>query len=118
MAKKIVVIGTGYVGLPLAIMLARSGYEVIGIDIEENVVNAINEGVLHLAEEEVKQDDYFYKEHRYGAFHRTITLPGGLNTDEAEAAFEDGVLKLTLPKSEAIKPKQIKVKGKTESAAK
>ena len=55
MAKKIVVIGTGYVGLPLAIMLARSGYEVIGVDIEENIVSAINEGALHLAEEEVKQ---------------------------------------------------------------
>ena len=55
MARKIVVIGTGYVGLPLAIMLARSGYEVIGVDIEENIVNAINDGVLHLAEEEVKQ---------------------------------------------------------------
>lgn len=55
MAKKIVVIGTGYVGLPLAIMLARSGYEVIGVDIEENIVNAINKGVLHLAEEEAKQ---------------------------------------------------------------
>lgn len=55
MAKKIVVIGTGYVGLPLAIMLARSGYEVIGVDIEENIVNAINEGVLHLAEEKIKQ---------------------------------------------------------------
>jgi UDP-N-acetyl-D-mannosaminuronic acid dehydrogenase len=54
-AKKIVVIGTGYVGLPLAVMLARSGHEVIGVDIEENVVNAINEGVLHMAEEEVKQ---------------------------------------------------------------
>ena len=40
-AKKIVVIGTGYVGLPLAIMLARSGYEVIGVDIEENIVNAL-----------------------------------------------------------------------------
>ncbi|MBA7658755.1 UDP-N-acetyl-D-mannosamine dehydrogenase [subsurface metagenome] len=55
MAKKIVVIGTGYVGLPLAIMLARSGYEVTGVDIEENIVDAINEGVLHLAEEEAKQ---------------------------------------------------------------
>ena len=55
MAKKIVVIGTGYVGLPLAIMLARSGYEVIGVDIEENVVDAINEGVLHLAEEDIKR---------------------------------------------------------------
>ncbi len=55
MVKKIVVVGTGYVGLPLAIMLARSGYEVVGVDIEENVVNAINNGILHLAEEEIKQ---------------------------------------------------------------
>ena len=55
MAKKIVVMGTGYVGLPLAIMLARNGYQVIGVDIEENVVNAINEGILHLAEEDVSR---------------------------------------------------------------
>lgn len=55
MSKKIVVIGTGYVGLPLAIMLARSGHEVIGVDIEANVVNAINEGILHLDEVEIKQ---------------------------------------------------------------
>jgi len=54
-AKKIVVIGTGYVGLPLAIMLARSGYEVIGVDVEEDVVDSINKGVLHLAEDEVRQ---------------------------------------------------------------
>ena len=53
--KRIVVIGTGYVGLPLAVMLARAGYEVIGVDIEENVVNAINDGTLHLAEEEIQQ---------------------------------------------------------------
>ena len=55
MVKRIVVIGTGYVGLPLAVMLARAGYEVIGVDIEENVVNAINDGTLHLAEEEIQQ---------------------------------------------------------------
>jgi UDP-N-acetyl-D-mannosaminuronic acid dehydrogenase len=53
--KKIVVMGTGYVGLPLAVMLARVGHEVIGVDIEENVVNAINEGVLHLAEKDIKE---------------------------------------------------------------
>ncbi|MBI4333588.1 MAG: nucleotide sugar dehydrogenase [Chloroflexi bacterium] len=53
--KKIVVIGTGYVGLPLAIMLARAGHQVIGVDIEENVVNAINEGVLPFAEEDVRK---------------------------------------------------------------
>jgi UDP-N-acetyl-D-mannosaminuronic acid dehydrogenase len=36
--KKIVVIGTGYVGLPAAIMLANSGYEVVGVDIDKNIV--------------------------------------------------------------------------------
>jgi UDP-N-acetyl-D-mannosaminuronic acid dehydrogenase len=55
LAKKIVVVGTGYVGLPLAIMLARAGYEVVGVDIEENVVNGINTGLLHLAEEDIKR---------------------------------------------------------------
>jgi UDP-N-acetyl-D-mannosaminuronic acid dehydrogenase len=55
LAKKIVVVGTGYVGLPLAIMLARAGYEVVGVDIQENVVNAINTGILHLAEDEIKR---------------------------------------------------------------
>jgi len=54
-SKKIVVMGTGYVGLPLAIMLARVGYRVIGVDIKENVVKAINEGVLNLAEEDIKR---------------------------------------------------------------
>ena len=55
MPKKIVVIGTGYVGLPLAIMLARSGYKVVGVDIEENIVNAINKKVLYVAEDKIKQ---------------------------------------------------------------
>lgn len=55
MGKKIVVIGTGYVGLPLAIMLARAGHEVVGVDIEDRVVEAINNGVLPAGEEEIKQ---------------------------------------------------------------
>ncbi len=55
MSKKIVVMGTGYVGLPLAIMLARVGYKVIGVDIKENVVKAINEGVLNLAEDDIRR---------------------------------------------------------------
>ena len=41
--KKIVVMGIGYVGLPLALMLAKSGSKVIGVDINEEVVKALNE---------------------------------------------------------------------------
>ena len=64
------------------------------------------------ADEEVKREDYLYQEHRYGTFSRSVTLPSGLDTDKAEADFENGVLTLTIPKSAKIKPKQIKVKAK------
>lgn len=66
------------------------------------------------AEKKVKQEDYFYQERRYGAFSRAVTLPEGLGTDKAEANFEDGVLTLTIPKSEKVKPKEIKIKAKAE----
>ncbi len=53
--QTIVVIGTGYVGLPAALMLAKAGYDVVGVDINENIVRAINEGVLLIKEEELQQ---------------------------------------------------------------
>ncbi len=57
MAEKkqtVVVIGTGYVGLPAALLLARAGHTVVGVDINENIVRAINEGVLHIKEDELQ----------------------------------------------------------------
>jgi len=54
MAKKIVVIGTGYVGLPAALMLANAGHEVVGVDIDKNIVEAINKGEMHINEEELQ----------------------------------------------------------------
>lgn len=64
------------------------------------------------AEEEVKQDSYVRQEISYGAFSRSILLPSSLQTDKAEATFENGVLTLTIPKAEETKPKQIKIKPK------
>jgi HSP20 family protein len=66
----------------------------------------------HKEEQEVKDEDYFYKERRYGTFSRSVTLPVQVKSDKAEAVFENGILTLTLPKAEAVKPKQIKVKAK------
>jgi len=63
------------------------------------------------AEQEVKREDYLYQERRYGAFSRSVALPDGLKPDKAEATMEDGVLTLTIPKAEEIKPKAIKVKA-------
>jgi HSP20 family protein len=64
------------------------------------------------AEEEVKKKDYLYQERRYGSFSRSMVLPSGLKTDKAEATVEDGVLTLTIPKAEEVKPKAIKVKAR------
>ncbi len=67
--------------------------------------------VKHEAEKEEK-GRYHYRERRYGAFQRSVTLPTNVDTDAAEAVFENGVLKLTLPKVEEAKPKRIEVKTK------
>lgn len=63
-------------------------------------------------ESEVKEKDYIRKERRFGSFTRSVTLPNGLKADKAEAAFENGVLTLKVPKSEEVKPKSIKIKSK------
>jgi UDP-N-acetyl-D-mannosaminuronic acid dehydrogenase len=54
MKSKIVVVGTGYVGLPAALMLAKAGCEVVGVDINENVVRAINERTMLINEEKLQ----------------------------------------------------------------
>jgi HSP20 family protein len=64
------------------------------------------------AETEVKKENYICQERRYGAFSRSVSLPGGILPDKAEASFENGVLILTIPKAEEVKPKTIKVKAK------
>lgn len=66
----------------------------------------------HKEEQAVKEEDYFYRERRYGAFSRSVAIPAKVKSDKAEAVFENGVLTLRLPKAEEIKPKQIKIKPK------
>jgi UDP-N-acetyl-D-mannosaminuronic acid dehydrogenase len=47
---KVCVLGLGYIGLPTAALLANRGYDVIGVDINEEVVNIINSGKIHIKE--------------------------------------------------------------------
>jgi HSP20 family protein len=83
--------------------------EDVTIDITGDTLTVKGE---HKAEQEVKREDYLYQERRYGAFSRSVVLPNGLKSDKAEATMEDGVLTLTIPKAEKVKPKAIKVKAK------
>jgi HSP20 family protein len=64
------------------------------------------------AEEKVERANYIRRERRYGAFSRSLTLPTTIVAEKAKAEFENGVLTLTLPKAEEVKPKTIKVKTK------
>ena len=58
------------------------------------------------AEGEVK---YHRREREAGKFNRMITLPGEVEAGNVEAKLSDGILKITLPKAEGSKPRQIKV---------
>jgi len=60
-------------------------------------------------EEEIKETDYFRSERVYGAFQRVVQLPTEVVADKAKATYKDGVLKITVPKTQKAMPKEIKV---------
>lgn len=60
-------------------------------------------------EKEIKEKDYVRSERYYGAFHRSFTLPAGVDPQKVNAGYKDGVLEITLPKREDARPKEIKV---------
>jgi HSP20 family protein len=63
-------------------------------------------------QEEEKERAYHLREQRYGIFERTFILPTAVVSDKAKAEFENGILTITLPKAEEVKPKMISVKAK------
>jgi len=66
-------------------------------------------------QEAEKQDkSWQIREHRWGAFERSVRLPTGVIADKAKAEFDNGILTISLPKSEEVKPKMISVRTKTK----
>lgn len=64
-------------------------------------------------DKERKDEDYYLREHRYGRVERIVTLPYAVNSDEAKADVDGGMLTLTLPKAPDAKHKEIKVQAKS-----
>jgi len=52
--QKVSVIGLGYIGLPTAAILAKNGFEVVGIDINENVIKTLQQGQIHIVEPDLE----------------------------------------------------------------
>ncbi len=59
---------------------------------------------------EDEKDNVYHTERRYGRFQRSVTLPMTVDAGRIEATFKNGVLVVTLPKSEQAKPRKIEVK--------
>jgi HSP20 family protein len=60
-------------------------------------------------EKEAKEDTFYRKERSYGKFVRSFNLATDVLPDKINATYKDGVLHVTIPKSEAHKPKQITI---------
>ena len=89
--------------------------ELPGVDIKDVDVS-VSGNVLTLKgekkdEHEEKKDNYYHRERWSGSFQRSITLPDAIDPDKVNAEMKDGVLRVTFPKREEVKPKQISVKS-------
>ena len=71
MSKKICVIGLGYIGFPTSLVFAKAGYEVVGVDINENVVSALQAGQTHI--EETGLTEMFAEVRKSGRFRAQRT---------------------------------------------
>ena len=81
-------------------------HDEIQVSIEENVLTI--KGQTTTQDEHV-DGNYIMRERRIGAFHRGLRLPETVDTEKAQSHYENGVLTVTIPKSESKKAKQLKV---------
>jgi len=82
---------------------------------KEEIEIQLHDGVLTLSGERKRETkfegaDTHRSERFVGRFQRTLTLPSQVDPDKVKATYQDGILTVTLPKSEAAKPKQIQIK--------
>lgn len=82
----------------------------IDISIEKDQVMIKGEVPDVATSEEAREATWYLHELPHGTFQRTLTVPFEIDANAAEATFENGMLRLTLPKAEAARPKQIKIR--------
>jgi HSP20 family protein len=89
--------------------------DVPGIDAKDIDIE-ITGNMLHVSgerkeEKEEKGKTWHRIERKTGSFARSVTLPSAVKEDKVEAAYKDGVLTITLPKTEEAKTHKVKIKG-------
>lgn len=110
----------GSAQLPVNVWEDRDAVHVVaripGIEADQLDVQLIGESVTirgrfdsDAEREESKDWTWYANELWFGSFERTITLPTRVQGDKVSAEFKNGVLHLTVPKAEEVKPRSIKV---------
>lgn len=93
--------------LSLYVELPGLTKEDVQITLENNVLTLSGERKF---EKDTKEENYHRMERAYGTFTRSFTLPANVQTDKVDASFKDGVLTVSLPKSDQSKPRKIAIK--------
>jgi HSP20 family protein len=78
----------------------------IEIKIEDNTLSLRGERKF---EKETKEENYHRIERSYGSFYRAFTLPNSIDPDRIQAEHENGVLKISMPKRQELKPRKVKI---------
>ena len=78
----------------------------VDIRVEDNLLFLKGERKM---EKETKEENYHRVERSYGSFSRSFVLPRTVSSETISADYQNGVLKITMPKREESKPKQIRV---------
>lgn len=81
---------------------------------KEDIHITLENSVLRLSgerkfEKDAKKENYHRVERTYGTFTRTFTLPTQVDSEKVQAAFENGILTITVPKAEVAKPRRIAI---------
>jgi HSP20 family protein len=84
----------------------------------EDVEITVEDGTLTIraesrSERQDEDGEILISEIRRGSVSRAVALPSGLEADKATATFEDGLLHLSIPKAEAVKPRTIRISPTT-----
>ena len=85
----------------------------IEIEVEDNVLTITGERKF---EERVDDARYYRVERRFGSFQRSLALPQGVKPEEIQAAYEDGILEVRVPKAAAEQPRRIEVRAAARAA--
>ena len=88
-------------------------FELPGVDPKEVSVSVTGDQLLVTGEKktsrEIDEKSVYFSESRYGRFQRSFRLPEGVRSEDVKAAYENGVLQLTIPVPAEVQPKTVRI---------